>query len=44
MKEYLRPEFEEVKYNVEDCLLASGDDPAQGENGGQGYNGLTEWP
>ena len=25
MKKYLAPEFEEVKYDVEDCLEASGD-------------------
>ena len=43
MKEYLRPEFEEVKYDVADCLEVSGN-PAEGENNGQGFNNLPEWP
>lgn len=30
MKEYLTPEFEEVKYDVRDCLSTSGGDNKQG--------------
>lgn len=34
MKEYLRPEFEEVKYDVKDCLTTSGGDSANWNAGG----------
>lgn len=34
MKEYLRPEFEEVKYDVKDCLTTSGGDSNNWNAGG----------
>ena len=30
MKKYLAPKFEEVKYDVKDCLATSGGENAQG--------------
>lgn len=41
MKKYLAPEFEEVKYDVIDCLTVSGD-PAENENNGSIFDDLPE--
>lgn len=41
MKKYIAPEFEEVKYDVKDCLFASGN-PADGENNGSPFGDLDE--
>lgn len=43
MKKYMTPEFEEVKYEVKDCLKDSGN-PAAGENDGKTYPEIPEWP
>ncbi len=43
MKKYIAPEFEEVKYDVADCLGVSGN-PADGENNGKTYDDIPEWP
>lgn len=35
MKEYLAPEFETIKYDVEDCLTGSNEVPYETEDVGQ---------
>ena len=41
MKKYMTPEFEEVKYDVKDCLIVSG---FEDENNGKTYDEIPEWP